>query len=82
MIRENGIFFVCLGGLVIVALFILQLFLKCFNDRICLIFTTLMMIAAFLLTVNFENLQYVGKWRFLSGAGVGAAGIFVALWRF
>jgi len=72
--RQNGIFFCCLGVLVIVALFILQIFLKLFNDRICLIFTTLMMIGAFLVTVNFDNLQYVGLWRFLSGAGVGAAG--------
>jgi len=73
-VRQNGEFFACLGVTVIVSLAILQIFLKFFNDRICLIGSTCLMIAGLMMAVNFDNLGYVSMYRMVFGAGLGSVG--------
>lgn len=70
--KQNGIMFMGLGGICIGALFLLQIFLKFFNDRILLIATTALSAAGFAVIFDIRD-GYVPIWRFWISVSLCAA---------
>jgi len=72
-VRDNSIMFIILGGVCVLSLFVLQIFVKCFNDRILLIITTLFSVAGFSVLFNPEKGAVVTHWRFWLGVSLCSA---------
>jgi len=72
-VRMNSIMYIILGGVCVVSLFVLQIFVRFFNVRILLILTTSLSVAGFGILFDPSRTVFVPLWKFWLGVSLCSA---------
>jgi len=72
-VRQNSVMYIILGGVCVGALFILQVFVRFFNDRVLLVICTALSVAGFSTLFEPTLTGFVPQWRFWIGVSFCSA---------